>query len=319
MRTVSGGLNTTCKVLTRSSNEAALDLLISALDVPARDIQVSALRALLERRSAAGHRELLERWPTLSERWKTIVAERAGRISGAVRDAILSPDGDLRANGCDAALKIREFDLIPVLITAAEDQNNAQADLAAQTLLSLSEMLFEELDAPRDYRNRRDPKAVHGYVLGALEKSADRFEQHKRAEIVEAFLLLANRQNNSLKRILGSPHDKAYLTTVNLLTHSPRPGVMRLLVSFLDDEHAATAVQNVFARRRDVSFLRHFLKKIGDGPSANLKANLRRIESFVWLRDDVTILTALNEDEQRGAVQLALESGINRLRAFEVL
>jgi HEAT repeat protein len=88
---------------------------------------------------------------------------------------------------------------------------------------------------------------------------------------------------------------------------------------YLDDAQAPTTIHNVLARRRDVSFLRHLLKRIDDGPSTPVKANLRRIESFTWLRDDLSVLSALHDDEQRGAVRLALASGMNRLGVFEVL
>lgn len=316
---MTGGLETTFKVLATTKNEAAIHVLIAGLEMPDRAVQADALRALVDRRSAAGHRELLRRWPSFGERWKAIVAERAGRISGAVRDAILGADADLRVNGCDAAQWTRDFDLIPVLIAAAEDRSNPQADLASQSLLSLSECLGEELAAPRDYRIRRDPQTVRRCVMRSLEKSVLHFEQHKRAEIVEAFLLLVRRQNTILRRILQSPHDKAYLAIVNLLTHSPRPGVMRLLTDFLEDPRTLTTIQNVLARRRDVPFLRHLLKRVSGDLTANVKANVRRIDSFVWLRDDLAILSALNDDDQTGAVQLTLASGMDRLRAFEVL
>jgi HEAT repeat protein len=94
---------------------------------------------------------------------------------------------------------------------------------------------------------------------------------------------------------------------------------MQLLLSFLDDFQAPTAIQLVLGRRRDVTFLRHLLRHVGDEPSAEVRINLRRIESFSWLRDDLSILSALNEDEQRAVVQLATASGINRLQVLEIL
>ena len=125
---------------------------------------------LLARRSAAGQRELLRRWHTLSKRWKKIVADSGGRLSNAIRDAIVSRDEQLQLNGCDAVLTLREYDLIPALITAAEESSNPQAEHSAETLLLLADALCEELAAPRDYQNRRDPRLVHAgrrqYVLG---------------------------------------------------------------------------------------------------------------------------------------------------------
>jgi HEAT repeat protein len=316
---VAGGLEKTFTVLANTRNEAAVKVLTAALDSADRDVHMQAINALIQRRSSAGHRELLRRWPKLSERWKSQIAERPGRISSAVRDALVGSDRQLRIHACDAVLWIREFDLIPVLLAVAEESANPQAELAAQTLLSLCEMLYEDLIAPRDYQQRCDPHARRRYTVSALEKSVHKFEQHQRGEIVEAFLLLAPRENTLLRRILHNPHHKAYLPTVHSLTHSPRPGVMRLLLRFLDDAHAPTTIHSVLSRRRDVSFLRLLLKSVDDDLTGTATANLKRVESFSWLERDLSVLAAFNEREQKAAVRLALLSGMKRLEVFEIV
>ena len=318
-RIVASGWETTFRILERSENEAADRVLISALDCGDPAVQARALRALLERGSASGQREVLRRWPSLDPNWKAVIAERPGRVFSAVRDALLSSDAALRIHGCDAALHLGAYELVPVLIAAAEDKTNLQADLAAGALLSLSERLYEEVCKPRDYRKRRDPKAVREHVVAALEASVQRFEQHRRGEIVEAFLLLASRDNSLLKRLLRDPHDKAYLTAVNLLTHSSRPGVWRLLVRSLKDADAPSAILGVLARRRDLPFLRYFLGNISTPFPPAVKLNLKRIEWFTWLRDDLSLLSRLEEAEQRVALQMALASGMNRLDVFQVV
>ena len=318
-RAVPNALETTLEYLASTTNEAAVGLLVSAMNSADRNVQAGAVRTLLRRGSPAGQRELIRRWPLLSDRWKSVIADRPGRFSQAVRDAILSPDEPLRAHGCDAALWIRDFDLIPVLIRAAEDKSNPQAERAAQTLLSMCDLLYEEVATSRGVRPGRDLKALREFLVPALEQSLSHFESHKRTEILEAFLLLANRENVFLKSALQNPHDRLFLPAITQLSHSPRPGVIQLLVSFLDDAQAPTAIHQVLARRRDVPFLRHLLRRVGDDPSGPLRANLRRIRSFTWLRDDLAILSALHDQEQYGAVQLAVASGLDRLSVFEVL
>jgi HEAT repeat protein len=316
---VSGGRETTFAILASTKNEAAVNVLTAALDSADRDVHMRAINALIKRRSSAGHRELLRRWPQLSDRWKSQIAERPGRISGAVRDALVGNDRQLRIHACDAVLWIREFDLIPALLTVAEDDGNPQAELAAQTLLSLCEMLYEDLAAPRDYQQRCDPHSRRRYTVAALEKSVQKFEQHQRGEVVEAFLLLAGRENTLLRRILHNPHHKAYLPTVHSLTHSPRPGVMRLLIRFLDDTHAPTTIYSVLSRRRDVSFLRLLLKRIEEDLDGTAKGNLKRVEAFSWLERDLSVLAAFNDREQEAAVRLAVMSGMKRLEVFEIV
>lgn len=316
---VADGLELTFSVLAKTQNEAAVRVLLDALDSQDRDVQVGALRAMLARRSPTAQRELLDRWHTLSKRWKRIVADSGGQLSNAIRDAILSPDEQLHQNGCDAVLTLREYDLIPLLVTAAEDTSIPRAEKSAETLLLLADSLCEELAAPRDYQNRRDPRVALAHVTGTLEQSVARFDQHKCREIVEAFLMLVGNDNPVLHDILHRPHDKAFLTLVNLLSNSPRRGVMRLILDALDDPRSPSVVYGILARRKDVSFVRHMLRRFSDDVPKSVQRNLKRIDSFSWLRDDMNLLSALNGEEQRGAIHLIMASGMSRLRAFDVI
>ncbi|MEO8494425.1 MAG: HEAT repeat domain-containing protein [Planctomycetota bacterium] len=313
------GLDVTLSVLAKTQNEAAVRLLLGALDAPDREVQVGALRALLARRSVTGQRELLGRWHTLSKRWKKIVADSSGRLSSAIRDALLGPEEQLHRNACDAVLTLAEYDAIPALITAAEDNANPQAEHSAETLLLLADALCDALAAPRDYQNRRDPHVVHTHAVAALEQSVGRFDHHQRQEIVEAFLLLAGHTNAGLHHLLERPHHKAYVTLIHLLSHSHRLGVMRLILDSLDDPRTPSVMYGILARRKDVSFVRHMLKRFTDEVPKTAQNNLKRIESFGWLRDDMNLLSALNGEEQRGAIHLIMASGMNRLRVFEVV
>ena len=92
----------TLRLLTDTPNEAAVPVLIAALDGSQRAIQDGALEAILKRRRGAGPRMLLQRWGQLSERWKRQIAEHPRQIATAVRDALLSGDGHL----CTMAVKL---------------------------------------------------------------------------------------------------------------------------------------------------------------------------------------------------------------------
>lgn len=314
-----GGIQTTLGFLTGTGNEAAALVLIPALDSPCGKIRDGALEALLGRHELDGQREIVRRWHTLSEDWKKIVAARPGRVTRAVRDAILSSDTSLCANGCNAVLALREFDLLPTLLKGAEDDANPHAKLSARTLLRLADLLYEELASPRDYAIRRDPQLLRQHVLGSLELSVVRFEKHRRAEIIEAFLVLAARDNTTLKRILQDPRHSAYPAMIQLLTHGQRPGIMRLVLQFLDDPNAPLAAVNVLAQRDDETFIRRLLAKIGGEPSQPAKVNLKRMESILWLRDNLPLVDGLDENLQQAVVQLASGSSMNRLQVYRLI
>ena len=313
------GVHKTLRFLSETANEAAVPVLLAALESPNPKVQQGALNAILGRRRGAGQRALVQRWTRLSERWKRQIAEQPRQISSAVRHAILSTDGALCASGCDALLYIREFELIPALVNGIEEPNNPHAPMVAETLLTLCELLRDEISGPRDKPRLQDPARVRDQVMPSLEKAAERFEQHKFREVVEAFLMLTNRENLVLKRILNDPRHPSYLVTVDILGSSPRVAIIRLVLNLLESRLAPSVALQIASRRCDLTFVRQWLNRIASPSSDAIKTTLRRIESIAWLERDLSLLDALAEPEQAAAAELIVKSNMNRLQAFEGL
>src|SRR5208282_2217561 len=115
---MANGLSITFDLLTRTENEAAVRVLIPALDCPNPVVQEGALIALLKRRTAAGGSEILDRMSRMKPEWKTVIRQHRGRLTGDLRDAVLGTDPGLCENGCRAAVTFRDYDLVPTLLTA---------------------------------------------------------------------------------------------------------------------------------------------------------------------------------------------------------
>ncbi len=313
------GLATTFEVLSSTKNEAAVNALVPALESVYPNVQEGSLRAILDRRSVVGGREIIRRLHTVNERWRTILQERRGRLSKVLREGIVGSDEQMCANSCQAIISFREYDLMGPLIKAVEDPTHSQSQLMCQTLTALCDLLYEEAMGPRDYAERRDPQLVRRNVVTLLEQSVGRFGQHKRVETIEAFLTLAGRKNAALRHMLGDLHHAAYLSLVDVISNSRLAGVMRLLLSFLDDDRPPLATLNIIGRRKDLVFVRELLAKTGPAPSEQTEANLKRIETIAWASPSVGVLSKLDDEGQHCAVQLVLASGIARLKAFKTV
>lgn len=318
-RGVSDGLATTLRVLGRTDNEAAVRVLIPALDSRHESIREGALEALLGRRSAAGGREILGRLHAMPDRWKEIIRERRGGLSRTLRDAVLGADRQLCENACRAAVWFGEYDLIATLLNVLEDQTTGNRDLAAAAVLGLVDALHEALAGPRDARDRRDPQLVRQHVLASLEASLRRYVQHERTEVIGAFLCLVGRDNATLKTILQDPHHPTFLPMVETLSTGEHGAVLRLLLSFLDDPHCPSAVLPIIGKRGDRQFVRSLLRKIGREPSPVVGQNLKRITAIGWTHDLEGFLEQLDDAAQHGAVRLVMSTGIPRLEAFSVI
>ena len=312
-------LDTTLKVLAESRNASADAVLLPALDSTHAKIRDGALRALLKRGCLEAQRFAVSRLHTFDDELRALMADYRGRLSIAIRDAVLSTDVQLCKNGCELLLQFREYELAPALINAAEDETNPNRGLAAHTLLQLAEMLYQELTATADPYSRRDPQRLRYQVVGTLEQSLLRYNRHRVAAVLESFLLLANRDNLTLKAILSDPRNGNYLPLADMLTHSPRPGVIRLVLSFLDDLHAPSSVITLLAYRHDDKFVECLLRKVGHEPTATVAHNLRRIENIAWLVSEEAVVQRLDEAGQRAAVALAVRSGVNRRTVFKML
>src|SRR3990172_5493887 len=99
-----------------------------------------------------------------------------------------------------------------------------------------------------------------------------------------------------------------------MLSKIPHDAVIGLLLSFLDDPRAPSAVLSIVSKRSDLKFLRRFLHKVGREPTAAVARNLKRIETIAWARES-SLLDACEDLEQSAAVRLAMTSGIPRAQA----
>ena len=312
------GLSVTLDVLCKTHNEAAVDLLLAALDNPDPSIRDGALEALLKRRTIAGHREIINLLPRLDARGREIVARHHRLLGRAIREALQSPEPEQFTKGAAATLEFRDYDMLPTLLQVAEDDANPHAAQAAQHVLKLGELLYESLAAGRNSQDR-DPQLMRTHVLHSLEQSLARYSRHKRPEIVESFLLLAPRDHAILKQILSDPMHAAYKTTIDLLTNSPRGGVIRLALGFLDDPQTPSAAVHVIGRRSDAKFVEHLLRKIGSQPSALATQNLRRIDHISWLQGRPVLVNQFEDALQHSAVQLATASGLSKASVFKLI
>jgi HEAT repeat protein len=319
LRGMPKGLSITFDLLTRSDNEAAVQVLIPALDCPNPTIQEGALIALLKRRTVAGGREILDRMSRMKPEWKTIIRQHRGRLTGALRDAILGAEAGLCENGCRAAVMFRDYDLVPTLLTAMDSSAQPNSALAAQTALELVQALCEELGGGRDPSDRRDPQMIRRYVLSSLETSVHRYGQHKRREVIESFLLLAGHENATLGQILSNPLHAAQAAVIEVMSKSEQRGILRLLLSFLDDPHAPSAVLNVIAGRNDARFVHYLLRKIGREPALAMAMNLKKMTSVAWLSDCQRIVEQLDDAGQHSAVRFVMACGIPRKQALGLI
>lgn len=316
---MNAGLNDTFQFLTKTDNEAAVDVLAAGVDCPHKAIRDRALRSLLTRSSPKGHQEVFRRLPKLDKRCRSIISARPERLLRAATAALEMADKATCVAALEGILSFRLYDTIPALLAIARERDNPNFDLAVRTVLRLTELFYQELSDSRKRSKRHDLDNVRRRVTLALEEAAARFNTHRRTEIIEAFLMVAKPQNVTLRRILRQPGERSQQAVTSVLSSSTRGGVIRVLLGFLEDPQMPNAVKDILARRKDVKFLKNLLQTTGARPSRSMTKTLARFSSFAWANPADGLLKELDGTAQYNAVQLLTASSMSREELFEII
>jgi hypothetical protein len=316
-------LGLTFDYLATTDNEAATAVLMSSLEHRERTVAEGTVQALLRRKSQPGLDDLVRRWHLLGDRLKALAVDRPGVLTASLKAAFHSSDEQLIRNAVDAAILTADYDLATLFAQSAADSLPLRRRLAAEGVLRLAEMLYDELHSATPGRVRHDPECIREFVVGSLEAPVTRFSDHHSREVLEAFLLLAPRECATLRHLLQDQQEPAHQPLCDQLLRSTRPGIIRLLLSMVDDPHSPLIALRIIGRRRDVGFFRQLCKKLSEDRSPHVESTLARIDAWDWLEDDeLSILKTLSEAEQPGAVVLAMRAKIplaERLRVLEQL
>ena len=312
-------LQRTIDALAKSRNEAATPTLVAALDAGAPEIFDGAIRALCARRSKAGHLAVLQRWELLTPSQKLIVEKGRCRMGAALREALLDGDDRLFAAAHEFVEASGDYDLVPTLVMVAERTCGERADAAVQLTLSLVDQLCRWLAADREPVLGRDPETIRFCVLESLERSVERYRQHRRPELLEAFVVLAGPDSAALRAILNSPHHPCYQSVVQSLTTSVSPNMLELLTTFMAFKDAPQAICNVVGKRTDQPFINAILAMPIDSKNVMLRRNLARTKSLACCEANPAILAHLSGDQQASAMRLLALSGASGDRTLSLI
>jgi hypothetical protein len=306
----------TFETLAAVNNDAVVKVLTLALESRERAVAEGALEAILRCKPRAILNQLVERWHTLPDRWKKIMARHCGAFEGAIIDVFRRRQAESCRNAVEAAVGLGEAQLIEFFLRELEDATHPQRKLAATAVVRLAERLHDDISiisSPRQEDSPvRDWDRTFHRVVGALAISTSRFTEHRAVEVLESFVLLAKRENLTLREILHDSTHPVYRPLIEQMLRSTRAGVMELLLSFLDDPHPFHNALQLLGQRRDVAFLRLLGRKLANDHREQIHHNLCKIHEIGWMKDAVALVNTLGETEQLGIVRFCAQSGIAR-------
>ena len=305
------GLELTYAVLGRTRNEAAVDVLLSALQGPS-ECRELALRTLLGRSEPRTPAKVLANWSNLDDSDLEILRKRKAWFSDAIRSALQRSGEDL-ATAISAAESLQMTTFLPTLVELAESNtDDTIRDRATEAVLSLANHLGQDARADHDLPTIRYP------ALTRLSESIDRFKTHQNEHLIDAFLLATTWGDNDFRRIQHAG-GKVYELICERMKTSEHPGVMSLLSGFLRrrnlDEHLAMLMRE----RDDEAFRDFFLNAIGTEPSATVLKNLKLVGVPPCCRGGETLAETLGDDQLPALVQLYASANGNHAETLHVI
>ena len=325
LRIVTDGLEKTFGFLEQSRNQSTEALLLQGFQSPQPAIRHRALKSILKVGGRQAVSAVVEHWFDLDATERQLVLEQPRRLPNALRLALKS---DQRVQ-LDAALEITaattEPSLAPELVRLVEEETSAVRPQASQTLLSIVRTLCESprLDSSASassFAARRHQKATRDRVLECLEKSVERFVQHRSEAIAEAYLLLADPRSQLLRRCLRNPREPAMPVLTRILGETNDTQlVCGTLVELIQVPEASPAMLRIWSTRTDDAFLHAFCSRIGRTPNEHVRSNLKRMKSIRWLTGNLAHLERLEPNEQVAVLHIVKLAKLDANDVFRIV
>src|SRR5579872_1410881 len=245
----------TFELLARTNNNAALDVLVAALDVADESLQALAVEAVFTRGSTAGMVEIIRRSQILTRPARELIAKHAVLLSRGLHDSLVWGDAPLRANALELVRRLEEYSELPTLTRLLDEQSLRERDAVETTIFELVNRLYEHTQFGREHEETigflRDAQRIRHQMLATLESSCHRFHVHRCRRVIEVVLVLSDPDNTYLKKLFMECTDEVRGIAADLLCSSKHPGVLTLVVASLGQNYPLPATFSALERRTD--------------------------------------------------------------------
>ncbi|WP_442481301.1 HEAT repeat domain-containing protein [Aeoliella sp. SH292] len=306
------GIQRTLTTLWRTPNTSAADLLEDAVVGPSPAVRQGAIAALVRRRDEPSQQAFLRVFAGLNALEVASLGDVSKRFSTTLRKVLAHHDLDSARLACHFIAACRAFDEFPALVTAAADPSHPGGVALAQTALDLARALHDDIVAYRRAPSGRDPSFARRWALTALTKAVDQFQQHRRVELLEAFLLITTPNNETLTRLLSHTDHPGHEPLMALLRTSPSVGAIEVLAKLYDDPGTPLPLLEIAAQRTDLHFRELFLHAVGYPVSARTLENVGRLKRLAMLEKPSADWFTMPSESQAVAVELVMASRFSR-------
>lgn len=317
-------VETTLRVLLRTSNPAAVDLLLKGLVSSCETVRAGSARVLARRNDRAAHASVIDLWQELAPDARAVLAEGDSRmpLRKSLEGFLLRGSATRARNAAELAVTSGATEALAAIVRLAMNPDYSYAKPMAKNALVLAEQLRQEVELRAAGQGGRgvDPAFARRAAVNALGEALTTFEKHRQLELIDALLLLTPHDETALLRTLRNPLASGYKPLMSALKNSSSLGALGVLAASLKDLSAPEELLQIAAARCDAPALERMFTVVGSPIGARARENVGRIESFAWSSPERwNVLLELGGDQQATAVQLAVASHLKRRLAAELI
>lgn len=306
------GLEVTYETLGATRNEAAIDVLVAALDDENASTRRSALAALLSRREPRAPRMVLANWEKLITDDLRVLRPKRKWMIPAVTEA-LAGDSEQVESAITAAESLQMTEALPQLVTMAE---SAASRSTKQRVTEIVLKLVEPLGL--NARDDRDQATVRGPAQARLADSISRFSMHRNEQLIDAFLVVSNWGDGDIRQCLSDGSETLDLIC-NRLEKSTHPSVIDFLAGFIRRRNIHPRIADLLKSRDDEAFRDALLRKVSAEPTATVLRNLSDLGLPKCVRGGEKVLDSIPADHRAAVSHIYAAAGNDFLVTLHVI
>ncbi len=315
----------TFDLLAETKPASAIDLLIAALDSKYGVIHEKAVVALLRRGTTRCQTEVIRRLPSLTAAGRRLLEDQGLRLTSTLRQCLLHGDDEVRANAMEVVSAGECYDQVATLVQILQKPDDPAHAEACRTMQTLVSRLFEQTHLGVTHRTggerfQRNLPQIRQTVLSALDGACNQFDILScKAEVVESILALGDPDTFAVRKALQQGVPACRELASYLLMSSTHPGVMRLLMEFMNNNYPAPKVIEAFEQRADPEFICYVLREFPKRLSENQQKNFKQLTRIDWLTSHVVLLTFVPPSLHEALVSFVQATGLAHEDKIDVL
>lgn len=318
---MAGGFEQTIRLLARSNNRAASELLKRATRSSHPELQKAAYAEIVSGGGQKAVMDYIQKLDSLDPHVQEVLAQNPGRLAGAIRAAFMSRDPVLQKNAVKATIVFRVYDLIPTLLHFLTDRvdKRPHLDIPFGELLTRLTIKFVE-----DIEANRIAESYQHYILvetkDILLKGVREYRRSDDPLVLKIFLMLGpyiHDDEFQLGQFFRNPTHPIYVALANLVQTINDKYIFQFILESLEAPRVPGFVLAAISNRVDFPFLDHIFQKMDVPSSKTFQENVKRVHRLDWLGSIRTFLSQWSEKAQLGLLEMLQYIGISREELFQ--